>query len=367
MKKSLLIFLAAALCFCFIGGAEAAKDASPEPSMKTVPKEVKMGKKVSAQVEKDIPRVLDPAEEARLAVIAAKLTPYLQRNLNYEVRIIDMKEPNAFSLPGGMTYITTGMLKFLKSDAEIAAVLAHEFVHADRAHVIVQSARSSRLDLMTIAGIAAAIASGNPGAAVMTQAVQTAVINQYSIELEKEADARGIEILRRAGFNPAAMLTMMERLEVERLRHAYVDPGIFQTHPEVKERVAAALKYMEDNGIEVQRKDVVGSLSIDAVEVSGDERLTIDGTALLSVQQSPEAKKLFKSLKKRFDETLELELAPYDIQVSGSGEELLIRGRSILAKKELLPGMPTLSALRDLINDAIQKARRENPLANYFK
>ena len=367
MKKSLLIFLAAALCFCFVGAAAAAKDASPEPSMKTVPKEVKMGKKVSAQVEKDIPRVLDPAEEARLAMIAAKLTPYLQRSLNYEVRIVEMKEPNAFSLPGGITYITTGMLKFLKGDAEIAAVLAHEFVHADRAHVIVQSARSSKLDLMTIAGIAAAIASGNPGAAVMTQAVQTAVINQYSIELEKEADAKGIEILRRAGYNPAAMLTMMERLEVERMRHAYRDPGIFQTHPETKERVEAALKSMKDNNIEVQRKDVVGSLSIDAVEVSGDERLLVDGATLLSVKSSPAAKKLFSSLKTRFDEALELELAPYDIQVSGSGEELLIRGRKIIAKKELLPGMPALSELRDRINGAVQKARRDNPLADYFK
>ena len=49
----------------------------------------------------------------------------------------------------------------------------------------------------------------------------------YSIELEKEADAMGIDIMYKAGYNPAAMLTTMERLQVERMKRAYVDPGIF--------------------------------------------------------------------------------------------------------------------------------------------
>ena len=367
MKKISLLCLAAMLFAVLCCTAAAAKDASPEPSSKTIAREEKIGKKVSEQVEKEIPRVLDPAQEARLSMIAAKLTPYLQRNLNYTVRIIEMKEPNAFSLPGGMTYMTTGMLGFLRSDAETAAVLAHEFIHADRAHGIVQAARNNRLSLMTIAGIAAAIAAKKPEAMIMTQAVQTAMINQYSIELEKEADARGIDVLRRAGYNPTAMLTMMERLEVERMKHAYVDPGIFQTHPEVEERVEAALKYMKDQGIEVQRKDVVGSLSVDVVEASGDLKLKVDGGTLLSHKNGPEVKKFFSALKARLDDSLELELAPYDIQVDGAGQSLLIRGKKILDKKELPDGMPALTEIRDRINEALQKARRDNPLTNYYQ
>lgn len=343
--------------------------ASFEPSDKTVPREIKMGKKISEEVEKTMPRVLDPAMEARLATIAGKLTPYLKRDLEYKVRIVEAKEPNAFSLPGGMTYITTGMLDFLKSDSETAAVLAHEFVHADRAHVIVQTARNNRLNIMTIAGIVAATQGGGAGAMIMTGALQTAIMNAYSIDLEKEADALGIDVLTKAGYNPAAMLTMMERLKVEKMKRAYVDPGIFQTHPEIEERIEAALKYMKDNGIEVQRKDVMQSLKVDVCVISGEVRLTIDKETLLSFAECKEATDLFKELKKRLDGALELELAPYDIQIvtASEGNLLLIKGKKILSEGELLKGMPPIAEIRERLNDAVVRARKSNPLTDYFK
>ena len=126
--------------FC---AAQSFSAASPEPTDKTIPREIKIGKKTAEQVEKQFPRVLDPSSEAKLAMIAGRLTPYLKRELQYNVKILEMKDPNAFALPGGFTYITTGMLDFLKSDDEIAAILAHEFVHADRAHGIIQAARNN--------------------------------------------------------------------------------------------------------------------------------------------------------------------------------------------------------------------------------
>lgn len=367
MKKILSAFLVLLLALSLAAPLHAA--ASPEPTEKTIPREKKIGKKVSEQVEKQIPRVLDPVQEAKLGVIANRLVPYTQRDLDYTVRILEMKDPNAFSLPGGMTYITTGMLEFLKSDAEIAAILAHEFVHADRAHGIIQAARNNRLNLLTLAGMIAATQGGGMAAAMMASALQTAIMGKYSIDLEKEADARGIDILYKAGYNPAAMLTTMERLKVERLKRPHTDPGIFQTHPEESERVDAALKYMKEKGIEVQRKDVIQSLKTDVVSASGDVRLTVDGAALISLHETPENERFLQELKTRLDERLELELAPYDIQVSGGdGEKLLIiRGSIVLTEKELPEGMLPLSELRDRINDAIINARRGNPLTDYYR
>lgn len=344
-------------------------DASPTPTSKTIKREIKIGNKASVEIEKQYPRVLDPGQEAKLAMIAAKLTPYMERNLEYDVKIIDMKEPNAFSLPGGKTYFTTGMLTFLKSDSEIAAVMAHEFVHADRAHGIVQAARNSRLNILTIAGIIAATQGGGGAAMLLSSALQTAIMNSYSIDLEKEADAKGIDALRRAGYNPAAMLTMMERLKIEKLKRAYVDPGIFQTHPETDERVEAALKYMKDNGIEVQRKDVVQTLKVAVANVSGDVRLTVDGAALISMPQNDESEALLRTLASRLEDRLELELAPYDVQVSSVNgvQVLLMRGKEIIRSDELVEGMPSLPELRKRINDVLNKARRGNPLTDYFK
>ena len=369
MKKTitaiLVLLVTAAAASCAFAAA------SPEPSDKTILKEEKMGRKGAAEIEKQIPRVLDPDAEAKLAMIADRLTPYMQRNLDYNVRILEMKEPNAFALPGGQTYITTGMLKFLKSEDEIAAILCHEFVHADRAHAIIQARRNNKLMLLSLAGLIAATQAGSGGAGVaaMTGGIQTALMNSYTIELEKEADERGIDILYKAGYNPAAMLTTMERLRVEKLKRAQYEMGIFQTHPEEEERVDAALKYLHSKGINIQRKDVVKSLKVTVDHASGNILLKVDGSALLVLPEDEAARKLFGALAKRLDSTLELELAPYDLTINeiDGRKAFYIKRDRILAQDELLPGMPPLTEIRDRINDALNKSRSGSPLTDYFQ
>ncbi len=368
MKKYLIFTLAVLL---LVQTCAAFAAASPEPSDKTIKKEEKIGRKGAAEIEKQIPRVLDPSTEAKLAMITEKLTPYMQRALDYNVRILEMKDPNAFALPGGQTYITTGMLEFLKSEDEIAAILCHEFVHADRAHGIVQAKRNNKLMLLSIAGLIAATQAGSSGAgvAMMANGLQTAMMNSYTIELEKEADERGIDILYKAGYNPAAMLTTMERLRVEKLKRAQYELGIFQTHPEEEERVDAALKYLRDKGIEIKRKDVVQSLKVTVDAASADVRLKVDGSSLIVLPKTDEAQKLFTVLAKRLDEALELELAPYDIKILelDGKKALYIRRDKVLAEDELIQGMPALPEIRDRINDALNKSRRGSPLTDYFQ
>lgn len=358
-----------ALLFVFFTGHAVFADASPAPSMKTAAQEEKIGKKVAESVEKQFPRVHDPALEARLNVIVKSITPYLERELKYNIRIIELKDPNAFSLPGGQMYITTGMLDFLKSDDELAAVIAHELIHADRAHGLVQSKRNNKLSLLTIAGMIAAAAAGAPEAAVVASAIQTAAINSYSIDLEKEADAKGIAAMHKAGHNPAAMLTMMERFSMERLRHPRYDPGIFQTHPDDSERIEAALKFMKEQGLDVRRRDAVNALKVDIVPVSGDLSLTIDGEAIVTLPRSNESEKFLIALSERLDETLALELAPYDIQVHGASpnKSLIIKGKFVLRENEAPLGLPPLEKIRDLVAGALAKAKKQNPLTNYYQ
>lgn len=369
MLRKLYLFIAAALLLLLPCAALSFAAASPEPSDKTIPREIKIGKKTAEKVEKQYIRVHDPSREAKLAMIANKMTPYLQRDLQYSVRILEMKEPNAFSLPGGFTYITTGMLDFLRSEDETAAILAHEFVHADRAHGIIQAARNNRLNLLTLAGMVAATQGGGMAAAMLSSAIQTAIMGAYSIELEKEADARGIDVMYRAGYNPAAMLTTMERLQVERMKKVYVDPGIFQTHPEVEERVRAALKYMKDNGIEVDRKNVVMRLKTEVAVNEGRTVFTIDGKAFVDLPESDQSLKFLNELKGRLDDDLALELAPYDVTVHGSegDQTLVIKGRIVLRENEMPEDMPPLTEIRGRIITALTDARRENPLADYYE
>lgn len=366
MKKITVAVLL--LLSAFLASTTALAAASPTPTMKTAPREEKIGKQVSEAIEKQFPRVHDPAQEARLNMIVKSLTPYLERDLKYNLRIIELDDPNAFSLPGGQMYITTGMLSFLQSEAETAAVIAHELIHADRAHGLVQSQRNNKLSLLTMAGMIAAAAAGSPAAAVVASSIQTAAINAYSIDLEKEADAKGISVLHKAGYNTSAMLTMMERLNLERLRHPRYEMGIYQTHPDDEERIEAAQKFMKEMGVEVQRKDAVGVLKVDVAPFEGQLRLTVDGVELVSLSRSAESDKFLHELKERLDGSLALELAPYDILVAGEapGRSLIIKGRLILREEYAPDGTPPLEEIRARLARALADARSKNPLTNYY-
>lgn len=346
--------------------------ASPEPTDQTIPKELKMGRKVAESVEASMPRLLDMKEEARLAEITNKLTPYMQRQLHYEVRILKLDDQlNAFSLPGGYTYITTGMLRALKSDDEIAAVLAHEFVHADRAHVLVQTAKNSKLNAVTIAGILAAVAGAGVGAVVMASALQTAMTNAYTIELEKEADSRGIEAMWNAGYNPTAMLTLMEILKEETIRtRTYADAGIYQTHPEDKERIDAAVEYMRAHNIPVERKKIHSVLNFTILESAELEKiyLNVDGVNIVTLPYTDANLLFLQRLRGEFEQYIELELAPYDFYIMDTeiGKSLVVKGNTLFYARELPNGAPTIQQIRDKVNAHLVKLRGRNPFTDYF-
>lgn len=345
--------------------------ASPEPTEKTIEKEIRMGRKYTAEVEASMPRLVDVELEKKLARIANRLIPQMSRMLHYEVRVLKADEMNAFSLPGGYTYITTGMLNALKTDDEIAAVLAHEFVHADRAHVLVQTAKNSKLNVVSIAGILAAVAGAGAGAAVVASALQTAMVNSYTIELEKEADERGIEALYNAGYNPSAMLVLMELLKEETIRtRSYSQLGIYQTHPEEEERIASALTYMKRRGIRVERKKINSVLQFEIKESLPLEKLylNVDGINIVTLPMTASNEEFLQRLKAALEHSIELELAPFDFYIMDTeiGKALAVLGSVIVYAKELPEGAPSLQQIRDTVNAHLIELRGRNPFTDYF-
>jgi hypothetical protein len=239
--------------------------------------------------------------------------------------------------------------------------------HSDRKHIIIQMARNDR---MTLLAIAALIASRGKGAALIAaNALQVAVMGAYSIDIEKEADAFGIQALHRAGYNPAGMLTLQERLQEESLKHAHVDPGIYQTHPDIEERIAAAAKYMEANGLPINRKYPLALLRTGTEVISGDLCLTIDGQPVWRGADDKATRDLFERAALRLWETLQLETAPYDIRVSDSpsGRTLYIGGKKLASADEVPEGTDTIDSLRQNILDALNAAKRSHPLADFFR
>lgn len=328
-------------------------------------KEIELGEQVSRQIEERWERVADPVRVARLSMILSRLLPFTERDLPFEVRVIEEKSPNAFSLPGGIIYFTTGMIDFCRSDDEVAGIIAHELIHADKGHVMIQAARNQRL---SIGALAVLILSRGQGAApVLANLAQVAVMNSYGRDLEREADSGGLYILIDSGYVPAASVTVMERLLEEEIKHPYVDPGIFADHPKTRERIKDLIGIIRDQKWPLERKRALHLLRTSVAKSDRGFELIIDGLPVWWGGADKAVQELLSKTKGSLDRHLQMETSPYDVMVLDvqGQRDLRIGMGSIVEGKDILPGMPDLSEFRGRILESLQKARSIHPVADY--
>jgi predicted Zn-dependent protease len=157
---------------------------------------------------------------------------------DFKFFVLDDDEVNAFTPGGGYVYIHRGLLNYLNSEAELAAVLGHEIGHDVARHPARTEARSV---LMSVGAVAAAIASGSEAIAEMANIGATAWIQGYGRDNEMEADRLGLEYASKAGYRPEAMTAVFEVLkgqesfELQQAKDESREPniyhGVFSNHP----------------------------------------------------------------------------------------------------------------------------------------
>lgn len=329
-------------------------------------KEIALGKRVCEDVEKRWERIVDPIRVARLEVLLQRLVPETQRPLDYEVRVISDDQPNAFSLPGGFLYFTTGMIDFARSDSELAAVMAHEMVHTEKKHVMIQSARNERLSLLALA--VAVASKGEAAAVIMANIAQVAILNAYSRDLEKEADLGALKMLNATGFPVAAAVTVMERLSEERLKHPYVDPGVFMDHPDLPERIAYMARMIGDAGWPMHRKEPLHLLRTGIDEREKRLFLAVDGKPVWSGPQEAQSRAFLEETARRLDRFLQMELLPSDITVGRDERGPFLRvGPGVITRETDLPkGMSSLEDFSKSLRKALIDAQRAHPMGRYL-
>ena len=147
--------------------------------------------------------------------------------------LADPKTINAFALPGGPIFITEGLLRQLKSEAELAGVLGHEIGHVIARH---SSEHLAKAKLTQGLIGAATIGTGDYSTAQLGQMVGSLINMRYGREDELESDALGIRIMAEAGYDPRAMIGVMETLA--RASSGSRQPEFFSTHPHPENRQA---------------------------------------------------------------------------------------------------------------------------------
>jgi predicted Zn-dependent protease len=154
-------------------------------------------------------------------LVMATQLPYAYRP--YTFTVIDAPEElNAFAAPGGFVFITSGMLKFLQSEDELAAVLAHEIAHVELGHgpkSVTKETRSKffrSLASVAVGQTAVGSAAGSLGTDAfdaMVGGVAASVIGGYSRTFEGNADKRGAEICLAVGYDPKVLADVLERFQ----------------------------------------------------------------------------------------------------------------------------------------------------------
>jgi len=199
--------------------------------------EVRLGQQVAAEVERQEPVLQNPEVQAHVRDIGERLAAVSpRRDVIYTFKVIDAPNTvNAFALPGGPIYVYTGLMDLCASDAELAAVLAHEIAHIAARHHGEMMTRQVGMQV-----ISDVILGQNPHAAaqIASQLFAAGVSARYSRVQEREADSLGMDILYRAGYPPDAMISFMFRLmEYDRSLGGRRSLPIFATHPAPEERI----------------------------------------------------------------------------------------------------------------------------------
>jgi predicted Zn-dependent protease len=158
----------------------------------------------------------------------------------YRFRIIDDPALNAFAVPGGYIYLHSGTILAVSSVDELAGVVGHEIAHIKQHHYARMRKQSQIPDLLVgIAGMAAAIATEEPGLLIASQAANVAMKLRYSREYEAEADQFGSVFMVRAGYDPEGTTRFFERILEEQKRYPNDIPPYLYSHPEVGDRIAS--------------------------------------------------------------------------------------------------------------------------------
>lgn len=281
----ILVFLVASAPV-LAGDVAAVDEAQVEPAPGVVPPdspgelteeekaEADIGRSAVRELEKQFKLVEDSPALARLAGIVRKLRPVTQRpHQGYELKVVDSKAINAFSLPGGFIYFTQGIVEAVESEDELAAVAGHEMAHVCLAHSRKLMSKDKKyqriLGSLLVISILSNAEGVDPGAiATVAGLVAQDALNHYGREAEFESDQQAVVYLKESGeYNPVAVLTVVEGLARMEGSRGNPDLGVFQTHPYGKQRAEAVTEELEALGIPIERRRVTRSLVAEAGQV----------------------------------------------------------------------------------------------------
>ena len=218
----------------------------PPKNKFTPAQDVEYGQKAAAEIRRQYPMITDEAISTYLTTLGNRLVAVAPPELNkpefrYSFTPVNVKEINAFALPGGPMFVHRGMFDAATNEGEVVGVMAHELSHVLLRHGTANATKAQNpwLQLGQIAGqLGGAMVGGTAGSAIAETSdfgLGTLLL-RYSRDYEKQADLLGAQLMAKAGYDPRDLAHMFETIEKESKDGG--SPQWLSSHPNPGNRTA---------------------------------------------------------------------------------------------------------------------------------
>jgi beta-barrel assembly-enhancing protease len=220
---------------------------NPGFNLFTADQDVQIGKQSAAEVEKEIPMLNHETASRYVARLGARLAAHAPgATYPYQFKIANLADVNAFALPGGFIYIHRGLIQSVRSEGELAGVMAHEIAHVALRHPTSQVskayvARAGVGVLGTLLGERSQSSTGKVMNAVGGVGLN-ALFLKYSRKAETQADIVGAQIMARAGYDPMEMASFFQYLKQQSKTQPSKFEQFLSDHPPPADREARVRK-----------------------------------------------------------------------------------------------------------------------------
>ena len=218
------------------------------PQNKYSPQEdVQLGRQASAEVERQLPMLNDGTVESFIDSLGERLVAAIPQQFDhpefrYTFKVVNVREINAFALPGGPMYLNRGMISQARTQGEVASVIAHEISHVALRHGTAQATKATKYEIGTMLGaVLGSIIGGKTGSVVagVTEFGLGTAFLKFSREYERQADILGSQLMAEAGFDPREMASMFQTIQKQ---GGSGGPEFLSSHPDPGNRAAAITK-----------------------------------------------------------------------------------------------------------------------------
>ena len=209
------------------------------------PQEIELGDGIASNFLGAAPLLQDQRIQKYVNDVGRWLTLQTERpDLPWQFAVLDDNDINAFAVPGGRIFITKGLLVRMKSEAELAGVLAHEISHVLMKHHLQAIKKGARTELMAEFGGQVLQQNGsNPALAKLVSAGTEVYTRGLDKNDEFEADRMGVVIAARGGYDPYGLPAILQTLQVINPQDSSV-ALMFKTHPALADRLDLLDKLM---------------------------------------------------------------------------------------------------------------------------